>query len=70
MRCSQCGETKLYPGFLEDSGDSSRGDTRWVEGALQHGVFGGAKRFGRTRWNVEAFRCGNCDHLELFARPR
>jgi len=57
----------LEDGFIEDSGEGSRGFARWIAGPLERGVFGGAKRLGRVRWRVEAFRCPHCAHLELFA---
>ncbi len=70
MRCTHCGATDLAAGFIEDSGEHARGHARWVEGALELGVFGGAKRMGRPRWLIDAYCCTQCSHLELFARPR
>jgi hypothetical protein len=67
MKCSQCDATGLEPGFIEDTGEASRGYVRWIAGPLERGVFGGAKRMGRPRWQVDAFRCSQCGHLELFA---
>ncbi|MFG2006069.1 hypothetical protein ACGFNU_43655 [Spirillospora sp. NPDC048911] len=67
MKCTQCGSADLEPGFIEDAGEHSRGYARWIAGPLQRGVFGGAKRMGKQRWRVDAFRCRNCAHLELFA---
>lgn len=69
LTCSACGATGLAPGFIEDMGQGSQGYARWIEGPLERGVFGGASRFMRQRWEVEAWRCPNCAHLELFA-PR
>ncbi|MFC0597377.1 hypothetical protein [Streptomyces palmae] len=66
-RCTQCGTVGLTDGFIEDAGDHSRGYASWIEGALERGFFGGAKRRGRTRWQIAAFRCPVCGHLELFA---
>ncbi|MFC5907721.1 hypothetical protein [Streptacidiphilus monticola] len=67
IRCSQCGTIGLEQGFIEDNGQGSHGDARWVAGALERGPFGGAKRLGRQRLQVDAFRCPKCGHLELFA---
>lgn len=61
--------TALEPGFLEDRGEGSAGFLRWVEGAPERGIFGGARRLGRPRRVVDAFRCTRCGHLELFTRP-
>lgn len=70
MTCGQCGATGLEPGFVEDGGEHSRGYARWIAGPLERGIFGGAKRLGRPRWQIDAFRCPQCAHLELFAaRP-
>jgi hypothetical protein len=69
-KCTYCGATGLEPGFIQDSGQGSQGYTRWVEGALERGPFGGAKVMGRPKWRVEVFRCGQCAHLEMFAPER
>lgn len=65
--CTHCGTVGLVEGFIEDAGEHSRGYARWIEGALERGIFGGAKRMGRPRRQIEAFRCPKCGHLELFA---
>ncbi|MFJ8073282.1 hypothetical protein ACIQ7Q_04845 [Streptomyces sp. NPDC096176] len=57
----------MEPGFVEDSGEGSRGYARWIQGALERGVFGGARRLGRPRRQIDAYRCVSCGHLELFA---
>ncbi|WP_203996997.1 hypothetical protein [Virgisporangium aurantiacum] len=44
-----------------------QGYARWIAGRLERGPFGGAKRLGKPRWQVDAFRCPRCAHLELFA---
>jgi hypothetical protein len=67
LMCTQCSTVGLEPGFVEDSGEGSRGYARWIAGALERGVFGGAKRLGRQRWQIDAYRCPACGHLELFA---
>lgn len=69
MHCTHCGSEGMLPGYIEDSGDSSRGHARWVEGPLEIG-FWGAKRTGRTHWLVDAYRCAECSHLELFTRSK
>jgi hypothetical protein len=56
----------LEPGFVEDSGQGARGFARWVQGALGRGPPGGAELMGRPRRRIDAFRCPNCAHLELF----
>jgi hypothetical protein len=67
LRCTQCGCVGLEPGYVEDAGQHSRGYSRWIGGPLERGVFGGARRFGKQRWQIEAFRRPECAHLELFA---
>jgi hypothetical protein len=66
LRCSACQSTGLEPGFLEDAGESSRGYLRWIPGALEKGIFGGAARMGKQRLDVSAYRCGECGHLDLY----
>ncbi|WP_285564937.1 hypothetical protein [Streptomyces sp. RTGN2] len=70
IRCTQCGAVGLEPGFVEDSGQGSRGYARWIAGALERGLFGGARRMGRPHWQIDAYRCPTCSHLELFATAR
>ncbi|MQY14414.1 hypothetical protein SRB5_45810 [Streptomyces sp. RB5] len=66
--CPNCGTVGgLAEGFIEDAGDGSRGYARWIEGRLERGIFGGAKRMWRLRRQIEAYRCAKCGRLELFA---
>ncbi len=67
IRCTQCGTSQLEEGFVLDAGEGSRGYTRWVQGALEKGPLGNARRMGRTKRQIEAYRCPKCGHLELFA---
>ncbi|MET9862268.1 hypothetical protein ABZY93_23750 [Streptomyces smyrnaeus] len=67
ITCTHCGAVGLEPGFVEDAGQNSRGYARWIAGPLERGIFGGAKRMGRPRRQIEAYRCHKCGHLELFA---
>ncbi|MFD1932277.1 MULTISPECIES: hypothetical protein [Nonomuraea] len=70
MRCTQCDGTELEPGFIEDGGEHSQGYARWIQGPLERGLFGGARRLWKTRWIIDAYRCVGCSHLELFVRPK
>lgn len=67
VKCTYCGGIDMAPGFVEDLGQGSKGYTRWIEGPLKRGVFGGARRLGKARWRIEAWRCRKCGHLEMFA---
>lgn len=71
LHCTHCGQEGLEVGFIMETGPSSSGFARWVEGALERGnFFGGAKLVGRPKWQIDAYRCRHCYHLELFAgRP-
>ncbi|MEV6212935.1 hypothetical protein [Kitasatospora sp. NPDC051914] len=51
-------------------GQQSSGDARWIAGPLERGPFGGAKRMGRPRFQIDAFRCPHCGDLELFTRQQ
>ncbi|MFI7401554.1 hypothetical protein ACIBW9_13930 [Streptomyces sp. NPDC049541] len=66
-KCTYCGTIGLMDGFIEDEGQGTHGYARWIEGALERGPFGGARRMGRPRRQIEAYRCPTCGHLELFA---
>ncbi|MFF8613986.1 hypothetical protein [Streptomyces sp. NPDC015350] len=70
VRCTQCGAVGLEPGFVEDLGQGARGFTQWVAGALEKGPLGRAKRMGRPHWQIDAYRCPRCGHLEMFANQR
>ena len=65
--CPHC-NGQLYPGFLEDQGQTT-GSLRWIPGPLQKGLFGGTKLFGKKRTDVHAYRCTQCGRLELFVLP-
>lgn len=67
VTCTHCGTTGLEPGFVMDAGEGARGFARWVQGALERGPFGGARLMGRPKWEIDAYRCPRCHHLELFA---
>lgn len=65
--CAACGGNDLEPGFLLDRGEGAQGFTQWVQGALQRGIFGGAKVMGKPKFVVEALRCRRCGFLNLYA---
>ena len=67
IACTVCGDRGLEEGFIEDTGESSRGYARWIVGPLQRGLFGGPRRLGRPRREIRAYRCPRCGHLELYA---
>ncbi|GAB20207.1 hypothetical protein GOEFS_106_01050 [Gordonia effusa NBRC 100432] len=67
INCVHCGGTSAEPGFMEDRGEGSSGYVRWIAGPLERGIFGGAKRVGRQRRVIEAWRCTGCGNLHLFA---
>lgn len=66
--CSACGGIEFEDGFAEDAGNSL-GNLRWIPGPLKKGIFGGAARMGKPRWDILAQRCRACDHLELYVTP-
>lgn len=66
LRCTRCDYAPLEPGFVMDSGQAAQGYAQWVPGPLEHGVFGGAKLWGKARFQVDAWHCPRCHHLDLF----
>lgn len=68
--CPACGGERFEPGFVEDAGEASQGYARWIPGPLERGLFGGARKFGKARFAIEAERCSACGHLTLFARSQ
>ena len=68
--CTACGAQGMFSeGFLEDTGESAKGYVRWVDSPRDTGFFGGLSTMGATRLLVRAFRCRECNHLDLFAEP-
>ena len=63
--CSRCGG-QLSPGFIEDTGQASSGRARWIPGPLELGLLGGTKKWGKDRYDIDAYRCERCGRLELF----
>lgn len=52
---------------MEETGPLSAGHVRWIGGKMQKTIFGLAWRLAKPRWRIEAHRCADCGHLELFA---
>ncbi|WTD07765.1 hypothetical protein OHA54_00330 [Streptomyces anulatus] len=70
IRCTQCGAVGLTQGFVDESGQGARGFVRWIAGPLQRSRFGFVKKVGRPTYQIDAYRCPTCAHLELFAAQR
>lgn len=69
-RCTACGSQGLLSeGYLEDTGEGAKGYVRWVGGPRDTSFFGGWSTLSADRFLVRAFRCRECNHLELFAEP-
>ena len=67
--CSACGGESTSEGFIEDRGEASGGYLRWIPGALERGIFGGAKVAFKQRVPIAAWMCARCGHLDLYAMP-
>ena len=63
--CSRC-EGRLVPGFIEDRTDSGSKVLTWIAGPAEKGFFGGAKVMFKNRYDVTAYICESCGHLDLF----
>jgi hypothetical protein len=60
----------MAPGYLLEYGDSNfRTAADWVSGTPVESGFLGADLKGRLQYPVQAFRCGECGYLELYALP-
>ncbi len=64
--CSSCGAS-LEPGLIQDKTDHGVGRARWIEGAPEKSFLGGLKLRGKNKYDIRAFRCSSCGHLELYA---
>lgn len=69
LHCTHCGATGLDLGYVEDTGLSAYARARWIAGELQRDTLGRAKRTGGARHEIDAYRCKQCSHLELFVKP-
>ncbi len=38
----------------------------WIPGPIEKGLLGGAKVAFKDRYDVTAFRCNQCGHLDMF----
>jgi len=69
LTCSRC-HGPLQVGFIEDKGERGGIGTSvvlsWIVGEAKKGAFGGAKVAGKQRYDVAAYRCELCGHLDLF----
>ena len=68
--CVACGGEAFDAGFVEDAGEASQGYTRWIPGPLERGIFGGAKKWGKQRFAIEANRCSRCGFLMMYAKTQ
>lgn len=66
LKCTRCGFAPLEPGFVMDAGQNAQGYAQWVPGPMESGLFGGAKLWGKARFQVDAWHCPQCHHLDLF----
>lgn len=67
MQCRWCGEGVLELGYLEELGHgNAKRDVAWIAGPVTRSWSGMAKRQGRHRRPVSAYRCPQCSHVELF----
>lgn len=64
--CPQCGGDRFEEGFIDEM-SVGNGRVRWAAGQFRAGIFGGARGRGIGRGlPVLAFRCQDCDRLELY----
>ena len=64
--CTWCRCPDLEQGFVADVGQGSRGFSQWIAGPLETGPLGGARVMGKDRYEIQAWRCTRCGHLEHF----
>jgi hypothetical protein len=59
----------LEEGYIpEHDASDMLSPSAWVEGRPQTSFWSGLKTDGKARYNINALRCVNCGHLELYAR--
>ena len=70
LKCSRCATGELVPGFIEDKGVRTNMPASyvlsWVPGLANRTDRGTAEMEGRKRFDVSAYRCQSCGHLDLF----
>jgi hypothetical protein len=65
--CPKCGG-RMETGFiLEGTRHNPHGVTKWIQGAPEFGLFKAVKVRGKTKLDIETWRCGRCAYLESYA---
>ena len=65
--CIKCQGT-MTEGFIVDFKDGgSRAVSSWIEGAPEKRWYG-LKIGGKTKYDIQTWRCGRCGYLESYAK--
>ena len=69
-KCSKC-RGAMTEGFILDHGDYEyKRQQIWVEGAPESSFWSGIKTSGRDAFNVQVFRCVDCNYLEFYTKEK
>lgn len=65
-KCAKCGGETIE-GFIFDRGHyNAKTQQVWVEGIPEESIWTGIKTSGRAAFNVQAYRCNDCNFLEFY----
>lgn len=64
--CPKC-QGAMAEGFVTDKTYGAIGVGEWVEGAPVKSIWQGLKLRGKTKYNVQTWRCSRCGFLESYA---
>ena len=64
--CPKCGGA-MTEGFIIDETHGSKSVSTWIEGAPQR-AWWGLKTRGKTKHEIQTWRCSRCGFLENYAR--
>jgi len=71
MRSNSCPKCNgaMTEGFVVDVNQSgARTVSAWVEGAPEKSLWLGVKVRGKTKYDIQTWRCGRCGFLESYAK--
>ena len=70
MKCSKCNGV-MTEGFIIDHGHYQvKQQQVWVEGMPETSFWSGIKTSGRNAFNVQAYRCADCNFLEFYTTEK
>jgi predicted nucleic-acid-binding Zn-ribbon protein len=68
-KCIKC-DGEMTAGFVVDRTNGEKLQQVWIAGQPEASQWVGLKTGNRDNFNVQAFRCANCNYLEFYTADR